>query len=78
MNTPRPSSSYYHELQRMVKTGEAWEQATVEISDCVQTPSKPTFSVTLADIMHHNEEHSFLAIPTVDWECSLQKYKSVD
>ena len=31
------------------------------MSDCVQTPSKPTFSVTLADIMYHNEEHSFLA-----------------
>ena len=59
-------------------SGGAWERATVEISDCVQTPSKPTFSVILTDIMHHNEEHSFLAIPTVDWEYSLQKYKSVD
>ena len=32
------------------------------MSGCVQTPSKPTFSVTLAVTMHHNEEHSFLPL----------------
>ena len=63
----------------MVKTGLFLGLGTSysqRFSDCVETPSKPTFSVTLADIMYHNEEQ-FSSIPTVDWECSLQKYKSV-